>query len=260
MIELEILIEFDRICRDNDISYSLDGGTLLGAVRHRGFIPWDDDVDVIMLRTEYLKFKKAAEKELDRERFFLQDHKTDPGYHWGYSKIRREGTSFVRNGQSHLKQHDGIFIDIFIVDSVPDDSFLKKIHYAKCFYIRKGLYSKIGKDNEKSLFYKILYKILSIPGKDYYLKKLDKLIKKSNSRNNQSKLVSHYTYGYPKSCRYGMPRECFLEMTDMLFEGHLFKAFTKYDTYLGLLYGDYMKLPPKDKQKPHIEAEKIVLL
>lgn len=148
-IELEMLIEFDRICRKCGISYSLDGGTLLGAVRHKGFIPWDDDIDVIMLRKEYQKFRKACETELDIERFFLQDYKTDPAYRWGYAKLRRNGTSFVREGQEHIRQHDGVFIDIMVADNVPDEPVKRRLHYAGCVLVRKLMYAEVGKKRKK---------------------------------------------------------------------------------------------------------------
>ena len=148
-IDLEMLVEVDRICRKYRIRYSLDGGTLLGAVRHKGFIPWDDDVDVIMLRKEYRKFQKACRKELDQSRFFLQDYQTDPEYRWGYAKIRRKNTEYIRLGQEYLKQKGGVCIDIFVVDNVPDQKVVRKIHYFLCFCIRKIMYAPLGAKNEK---------------------------------------------------------------------------------------------------------------
>lgn len=255
---LEMLIEIDRICRKYNIKYSLDGGTLLGAVRHGGFIPWDDDVDVIMRRAEYQKFYRACQKELDKKRFFLQEYRTDRHYRWGYEKLRRKNTEFVRLGQEHLKSVGGIFIDIFVVDNVPDHPAVRRLHLFACFLIRKLLYAELGMRNADSLFlrrwYRMLYRMIP---RDTIFQWRNRIAARCNKKRTE--LVRHMTYPYVLS-RYGMPGECFDEMTDIKFEGYTFRAFRKYDKYLTALYGDYMTLPPKEKQKAHLEVSKIKLL
>lgn len=89
LIQLEMLKEVDRICRLCNIRYNIIAGTLLGAVRHKGYIPWDDDADVAFLREEYEKFRTACEKELDHSRFYFQDHRNTTGYRWGYGKLKK---------------------------------------------------------------------------------------------------------------------------------------------------------------------------
>ena len=257
-IELEMLIELDRICRKHGIAYSLDGGTLLGAVRHKGFIPWDDDVDVIMLRPEYGRFRAACEQELDTRRFFLQDYKSDPGYRWGYEKLRRNGTEHVRLGQEALKQRTGVFIDIFVADHVPDSYLLRRVHHAVCFCIRKVLYAPLGAVNAPSGFLRGWYGLLAKIPRDVPFHVRNCLASASNRRKTE--LASHYTLEYPKHCRYGLPRKCFDEMADMEFEGRTFRGFKEYDPYLKMLYGNYMELPPLEQRKPHLSVSKLKLI
>lgn len=252
---LEMLMEIDRICRKYNIKYSLDGGTLLGAVRHGGFIPWDDDIDVIMTREEYQKFYRACKNDLDKSKFFLQEYRTDPYYRWGYEKLRRKGTEFVRLGQEHTKGKTGLFVDIFVADNVPDNMIIRRLHLFACFLIRKLLYAEVGMENADSLLLRRWYRLLyrTIP-RNTVFKWRNQIARKCNKKKTE--LVRHMTFPY-KLSRYGMPGSCFDEMQDMEFEGFTFRAFKDYDKYLTALYGDYMSLPPKEDQKPHIFASKI---
>ena len=161
MIQLELLKEVDRIQPKNNIKYTIIGGTLLGAVRHGGFIPWDDDADVAMLRPEYEKFRKACKTELDQTRFVFQDHRNTKGYRWGYGKLRMKNTLFLREYQEHMPYFQGVFIDIFPLDNVPDSYPLRCIHNFSCFCIRKVLWSEVGKYADKSLTKRKVYSVLS---------------------------------------------------------------------------------------------------
>jgi lipopolysaccharide cholinephosphotransferase len=256
LTELEMLIEVDRICRKYGIRYFLDGGTLLGTIRHGGFIPWDDDADIIMLREEYEKFYDACKKELDTERFFLQDYRTDKHYLWGFAKMRRNGTTFLREGQEHVKCHTGVCIDILYCDNIPDLPLLRRLHYFYCYCIRKGQYSTVGQKVEKSSFMRAWYCLISKIPRDFWFWQLELLAEKTNRK--KTKLVRHVTFPLPKRCRYGMPRKLFEESIEKDFEGHSFKIFKRYDAYLKMLYGDYMVLPPPEERQIH-PASKVVL-
>jgi lipopolysaccharide cholinephosphotransferase len=120
-VQLEMLLEFDRVCRLLDVPYQLGAGSLLGAVRHGGFIPWDDDVDVLMLRTDYRRFLREAPRLLDR-RLFLQTWRSDLHFLAGFAKLRLHDSVFREDHLQHSRQHHGIFLDIFPFDPVSPGS------------------------------------------------------------------------------------------------------------------------------------------
>ena len=252
---LELVCEVDRVCRKNGIEYTLEGGTMIGAVREHGFIPWDDDADISMSRVEYEKFFEACKKDLDHDRFFLQEHRTDPEYPWGYSKIKMKGTSFIQVGQEHLKLQDGIFTDIFVYDNVPDGFLARRLHYAAIYCIRKCQYSISGKKKAKSPALRAWYTLLDKIPKEWVFTWQDKLAKRTNRK--KTKLMRHYTFPYfRKECIFGLPSSCFDEYIDVDFEGKKLRVVKDYDTYLTLKYGDYMT-PPPAKDIKHLSIRTI---
>ena len=125
---LEVMKYIDKLCRDNGIVYYIMGGTALGAVRHGGFIPWDDDLDIFMTPSEYEKFKKVFESE-DSSIFVLQEWRTTPHY-LEYAKVRMNGTTFIEEAFKDRKNlHQGIYVDIMILHKIPENKYIQKIVY-----------------------------------------------------------------------------------------------------------------------------------
>ncbi len=248
LIELEMLIEVDRICRKCNIKYSIIAGTLLGAIRHCGFIPWDDDADVGMLREEYEKFRTACETELDTSKFYFQDHRNTYGYRWGYGKIRRKDTVFLREHQEHMPYEQGVFIDVFPLDGVPQNKVSFKIHNLKCYCFRRVLWSAVGRIHEKNIIYKRLYNILYMIPLDFIFAEYEKFVNKSNSKYKNK--VRALTFPLPK---YGMLAEksWFINQNEYEFEKHKFYGVEEYDKYLIYKFGNYKILPPENERKTH---------
>lgn len=248
MIQLEMLIEVDRICKKCGIKYNIIAGTLLGAVRHGGYIPWDDDADVALIRPEYEKFRKACKTELDKTRFYFQDHRSTKGYRWGYGKIRRKNTLFLREYQEHMPYEQGVFIDVFPLDNVPDNYILRSIHNFECFCVRKILWSKVGKIAEKNFWKRQVYKLLDeIPEQEVF-RYYHRLIHRSNK--HKTRMVRILMFPTPNN-EYGYYRNWYENSVDIVFEGVTFQGIKDYDSYLCFKFGEYMKLPPVEKRKVH---------
>lgn len=248
-IELGILDEIVRICEKHALTYFIIGGTLIGAVRHKGFVPWDDDIDIAMPRKDYENFRKICRKELDPD-LFLQDWESEPYYYLPFAKVRKNNTVLEEHYTEDINIHKGIYIDIFILDNAEkQDSFsqalqgtvykgLNKIMWAKAVYT-SGKYNKFKYFITKTFFWIIR------------LEKLSKFIQKfmSINKNEDSEYFVSIgsRYGYKiqtiKKNKYYPPRK-------MEFEGRLFNVPNDYNYILRRIYGDYMTLPPEEKRKP----------
>lgn len=229
--ELEILLEIDRICKKHKLSYFLTAGTLIGAVRHKGFIPWDDDIDISMPVDDYIKFCKICKEELGKD-YFLQNFETDSVTHW-FAKIRKNNTTCIEKGMKTMTYHQGIWVDIFPQISIPDgekelNEFLKK---AICF--RRVLLKHI------------------IPKRKYFPKKL---INKYCWHKYTSLFADNSDLAYcdnlwpTTDLKPRFKREWVNDTVEVSFEGYSMPAPIGYHEILTKLYGDYMTPPPPEKR------------
>lgn len=255
MIELEILQELDRVCKENEITYFLDSGTALGAIRHGGFIPWDDDIDVGMMREDYERFLSIAPEKLNTK-YFLQTLNTDPKCPCLFAKIRKNGTIYQENNKSGMKMHMGIWIDIFPFDYIssnPEEQkriISKARRYRNLFMLKK--IPHIIKANERAtlVFYlkaiirKVLHCISLIIPDEYYLKNINRIIE---SQKKNREYVTCLFYGNPVVWK----TNHIIPAGKIVFEGKEFMSVKDIDYYLKVQYGDYMKLPPIEERAGH---------
>lgn len=257
LIELEMLLEVDRICRENDIIYSILYGTILGAVRHKGFIPWDDDLDIGMTREEFEKFEKVCELKLDKERFFLQTARSDPEYRWGYAKLRRKGTEYIRAGQEAIKCVSGVSIDIFIIDNMPDNNIMAGIYHI----IRRGciktLWSVVGVTADPNPWKRLLYRGLRHVPKEVPIGILEKLGKRANkTATKRQYCISFYRKdSFKKETKWyesgSFLAEWFAKRIEIEFEGFMVYVGEGYMEYLENEYANPWEYPPEEGRFIH---------
>lgn len=254
LIQLELLEEVDRICTKHHISYSVEGGTLLGTVRHKGFIPWDDDVDIAMVRSEYCKFCKVCEKELNLEKYFLQNHDTDPKYRWGYAKLLKNGTSFIRYGQEHMKMRKGVYVEIFPMDGIPENPLERWIFNALRVCCRKVMWSEAGKICCKTALMRWWFGMLNRIPVDRAFDILAFLSRKYSEKKAEYVTCLSFPDCWVKGYK-GFKREYYLNTKRARFEGKEINIPQKEKELLVTLYGEDYMTPPLEKDRAtHIPA------
>lgn len=243
--ELDILRTFVEVCEKLNLRYYLLGGTLLGAVRHQGFIPWDDDIDVGMLREDYEIFLDKAQALLP-EHLFLQTIFTDPDYRMCFAKIRNSNTTFVETVADTLHINHGVFIDIFPLDHYPqEERAQKKLAWRKKLYTRRALCGmNLGKTGAKHRSKEALLE-LAYPSLDGVLRKREGMYKSIPP----SGLIANHGGAWGK--KEIVPASWYGEGTKLMFEGLQVSGPAEYDKWLTQVYGDYMQLPPVEKRVGH---------
>lgn len=250
---LIIADEVDRICRNNEIDYSLYGGTLIGALRHKGFIPWDDDFDISMTRNNYERFIDKCRTELGRE-FRLVSIETDKDYSYGFAKIALRGTAFRQDGYSKRHKLSELYIDIFPFDNVPGNRIKRYIHKFKNYYLIKFLqehydgYYMQSASTKKIAIFKIIEIINLFTNKEKMKRALEK--NEIKYKNTQTDYITSMAsrYGYDREMR---TAEEYKKYRDIEFENRTYRCISDYEPYLKKVFGDYMKLPPENERKTH---------
>lgn len=247
-IQVGILDKVAEFCDKNHLRYYLSSGTLIGAIRHKGFIPWDDDVDLYMLRDDYEKFIRVFNGFDDNFRVLSLLNVSK----YPYSAAKVEDCRTILIEKFDYPIDIGISIDIFPIDGVPDDIKLRKAYFSKIGRIRRLILLKnLAVDfKARSLFKNIvLYvsKILLIAKRaDKLIKKLENTIDKNN---NNSTYVCNLVMGNGYGTEY--LRSTMNDTCEVEFEGKMYKTMVGYDEYLRKTYGDYMQLPPVEKRVTH---------
>lgn len=247
---LETMKFIDKLCREHGIVYYIMGGTALGAVRHGGFIPWDDDLDIFMTPDQYKKFKTVFENS-NSEQFILQEWRTDKKY-LEYAKIRMNGTTFIEeNFKQRKDMHHGIYVDIMILHKVPENKFIQKIvYYESKFVTLYGLSQRNWKPKSKSQEV-VLKSLRFMPCKLMARIAYSYIYRYDNRKDN-------YKYCYwitPAKFRNGLFDKPFFEKPiDIPFEDTKLLGSEKIKEYLEYRYGDYMKLPSEEQRKAAVHA------
>lgn len=243
MVILSIIKDIDELCRNNGIEYYLLGGSALGAIRHKGFIPWDDDLDIIMDHKHYEKFIKVCREQLDPNKYYIQEALVD----WPmlFSKIRLKGTYFEEPGAYGTdKDKRGIFLDVFKLDNAPCSLFKKKLQYVcgkyvLCYCLLERGYKEAS--IKKRILMDLAYPLKFKPLRNFLIHQLIKYNNLETSEYGTFGERYRFKATFYKKKLFGKPLY-------VPFEDMMLPVPEKYDEMLTQLFGDYMTPPPVKEQ------------
>lgn len=252
LLQLDMAKEVKRICEKHQISYFLDAGSMLGAVRHKGFIPWDDDLDIGFLKEEYDKFVIAARTDLN-EKYYLHDSSVDDAYGLTFGKIRLKGTKFVENmSQSNLAAKE-IYIDLFPYDNRAENEEQAQREASRfrilthLLMIKSHMYVWKGQGIKKWLKF-LPFQIMALfCSRQGLRRKIDSL----TSRHAKENCSQVYIHDGTSAYYWYFPKSILQSFITTEFEGESFPIPREYDRFLKTAYGNYMELPPVEKRKTH---------
>lgn len=255
--ELEILVKFRDFCDKHNLTYYLIYGTLLGAIRHKGFIPWDDDIDVGMPREDYDRFIQLTKSKSISEELLVVAGDIDPNFGLTFAKIFNINLFVDKKYKSYIKDGDCLWIDVFPLDGIGCDYNEAVNHLIKAEKLVKKLgrsisipfKKRVGDNILNFIFRAALRFFYSIRGYKYYKNKIFELRKTYNfDQSSYVACIVFDSYGY----REIISKEDMLQKVNVIFEGELFSTIGCWHEYLTRIYGDYMKLPPEEKRSnPH---------
>lgn len=253
-IELEILDAITEACDRLGIAFFLDGGTLLGAARHQGFIPRDDDIDIGMLREDYDLFLERGQEALPAG-FFLQSYKSDPGCIYSFAKVRKDGTKLVEHVDADTSSHKGVWVDVFPydwIDASPENSSAKRHQWRRW---RKACNLRLvkGSRGDWSLAKRAVRRIVRLPllvkPKSWYVRRLDSL--GDDAFPAGRKLICFHSY----IAFLDMSESSVLPLATLPFEGRNLPVFSDWDRALTQMYGDWRTPPPDDRRGTNHEID-----
>ena len=241
-IQLRMIEDIDRVCKENGLRYSMSGGTLLGAVRHKGFIPWDDDVDIMLPRPDYEKFKKVFPSSVSDE--YMVDYRSDDSFYKVFTKIFDKSTTMIQRAV----ERGGVFVDVFAIDGQPSDeeALVEYVsHYRKLNKAIRWHTDYFFKS--PNFFIRTVVRALKANSMKKRLACIDEVEELLGSYPFETSEYAGAVMG-GSGVKTHQKRELYETFADYEFEGHTFRGVKDYDRYLTLMYGDYMTPPPEGER------------